>query len=191
MADTNFFTILDKASQLPMVEVERDAFLRRQFKNSKHDEKKAIEKGTIAAGVSRKELRKIANGVIKFESTQVTLISTIAGIPGGLAMLGTVPADMVQYMAYLIRVAQKLMYLYGIDDINDISDGSQSALILALGAMLGAESSSNGIRVLCKAYAKSVEKKAVQKMLTKGSLYAIVKKIASSLELKLQRRALQ
>ena len=45
MADTNLFlTLLDKASQLPMVEVERDAFLRRQFKNSKHDEKKVIEK---------------------------------------------------------------------------------------------------------------------------------------------------
>lgn len=35
----------------------------------------------------------IANESINFETAKVTALSTTAGIPGGLAMLGTVPAD--------------------------------------------------------------------------------------------------
>ena len=190
MSDENFFlTVFDKAANLPLVNVERDSFLRKEFKNSKYDVSEVINSGPVGAGVSKDELKKIAKGVIRYESTQVTLISTAAGLPGGLAMIGTVPADMAQYMGYLMRVAQKLMYLYGIDDVNDISDGSRSAVIIALGVMLGAEGANSGIRTLCKSFAANVEKRVAQKALTKGALYPIVKKICAQLGIKLTKQS--
>ncbi|MBR1591689.1 MAG: hypothetical protein IJ666_01585 [Ruminococcus sp.] len=189
MSDENFFlTVLDSASRLPLVNVERDDFLRKQFKNSEYDVDEIIRTGPVSAGVSREKLKKIAKGVIRYESTQVTLISTAAGLPGGLAMLGTVPADMAQYMGYLMRVSQKLMYLYGIGDISDISDSSKSAVIIALGVMLGAEGANNGIRALCKSFAANVEKRIAQKALTKGTLYPIVKKVCAQLGIKLTKQ---
>lgn len=190
MAEDNFFlSVLDKASQLPLVEVRRDEFLRKQFINRQYDENRIVSVGPVAAGVSKEELKKIAKGVIRFESTQVTLISAAAGLPGGIAMLGTVPADLAQYMGYMIRVAQKLMYLYGIGDIHDISDGSQSAIIVALGVMLGAEGATSGIRTLCKNFSAHLEKKIAQKALTKGTLYPIAKKICAQLGVKLTKQS--
>jgi hypothetical protein len=43
-----------------------------------------------------------------------------AGIPGGLAMLGTAPADFAQFYAHVFRVAQKLAYVSGRKDKNEI-----------------------------------------------------------------------
>ncbi|MBR0140704.1 MAG: hypothetical protein IJM19_00470 [Ruminococcus sp.] len=190
MAEGNFFlTVMDTASNLPLVNVERDSFLRKQFVNSKYDVYDVISRGPVSAGVPKEELRKIAKGVIRLESTQVTLISTAAGLPGGLAMIGTVPADMAQYIGYLMRVAQKLMYLYGIESIKDVSDNSENAIIIALGVMLGAEGASNGLRTLCKSFAVNLEKRVAQKALTKGTLYPIVKKICAQLGIKLTKQS--
>ena len=189
MSEENFFVAtLESASKLPLVRIDRNDFLEKQFINTEYDIYDIVNKGPVNAGVPKEKLRKIAKGVIKFEGTQVTLISTAAGLPGGLAMIGTVPADMVQYMGYLIRTAQKLMYLYGIGNINDISDGSKSAIIIALGVMLGAEGANNGIRALCKSFAANIEKKIAQKALTKGTLYPIVKKICAQLGIKLTKQ---
>ena len=189
MSEENFFvSTLEAASKLPLVRIDRNDFLEKQFINTEYDIYDIVNKGPVNAGVPKEKIRKIAKGVIKFEGTQVTLISTAAGLPGGLAMIGTVPADMAQYMGYLIRTAQKLMYLYGIGDINDISDGSKSAIIIALGVMLGAEGANNGIRALCKSFAANIEKKIAQKALTKGTLYPIVKKICAQLGIKLTKQ---
>lgn len=190
MSEENFFVAtLESASKLPLVRIDRNDFLTKQFKNTEYDIYDIINKGPVNAGVPKEKLRKIAKGVIKFEGTQVTLISTAAGLPGGLAMIGTVPADMVQYIGYLMRTAQKLMYLYGIGDINDISDGSKSAIVIALGVMLGAEGANNGIRALCKSFAVNIEKKIAQKALTKGTLYPIAKKICAQLGVKLSKQS--
>ena len=190
MSEENFFVAtLESASKLPLVRIERNDFLEKQFINTEYDIYDIVNKGPVNAGVPKEKLRKIAKGVIKFEGTQVTLISTAAGLPGGLAMIGTVPADMAQYMGYLIRTAQKLMYLYGMGNINDISDGSKSAIIIALGVMLGAKGANNGIRALCKGFAVNVEKKIAQKALTKGTLYPIAKKICAQLGIKLSKQS--
>ena len=46
---------------------------------------------------------------INYELNKVTAISAAAGIPGGFTMVGTIPADITQYMGHLLRIAQKLI----------------------------------------------------------------------------------
>lgn len=102
-------------------------------------------------------------------------------------MLGTVPADIVQYMAYLIRAAQKLMYLYGIEDISNISDNSKSPIIIALAVMLCAEGTNNVLRTLCKNYAVRLETKGAEKALAKTAAFKLAKKLCKQLSIKISR----
>ena len=74
---------------------------------------KAIETTPAKAGINVKEIDIIADNVIKFERNCVTGISAALGAPGGISMVATLPADIIQYYGYMLRATQKLMYLYG------------------------------------------------------------------------------
>lgn len=136
--------ILQEAVKVPMVNVNRDEFLGKELKKYCSDEiiQKSIQTTPKQAGVSDDVLDKISKHCINFESLKVTGLSALAGIPGGLAMLGTVPADLVQYFAHIIRIAQKLGYIYGYKDLYTIDDfdcESSSQLIVFIGIMFGVD----------------------------------------------------
>ena len=57
----------------------------------------------------------------------MTALSAIAGIPGGFALLATVPADTAQYLGHMLRVAQKLAYLYRWPDLFEEDDEPDDA----------------------------------------------------------------
>ena len=57
----------------------------------------------------------------------MTALSAIAGIPGGFALLATVPADTAQYLGHMLRVAQKLAYLYSWPDLFEEDDEPDDA----------------------------------------------------------------
>ena len=71
-------------------------------------------------------VNKIAAHVIRNEAAKVTAISAAAGLPGGFALLGTVPADLAQYYGHVLRIVQKLAYIYSWPNLFD-SDGLDSA----------------------------------------------------------------
>lgn len=48
----------------------------------------------------------VANGAIQYEHTCVSGIFTALGVPGGVALVGTIPADIIQYYGYMLRAAQ-------------------------------------------------------------------------------------
>lgn len=73
----------------------------------------AIAHTPAYAQIPVNEIDKIADEVIKFERNCVSGISAALGAPGGVAMVATIPADLAQYYGYMLRAAQKLMYLYG------------------------------------------------------------------------------
>lgn len=55
----------------------------------------------------------IARHSIAFETKKSATMAFAAGLPGGFALVGTVPADVAQYYIHAFRVMQKLAYLYG------------------------------------------------------------------------------
>lgn len=178
--------IIIMAVKTPGVHVDRDSFLRKElYKNHpKEVIDKAIELNPAKAGISKDEIDKIADEVIKFERNCVSGISTALGVPGGWAMVATIPADIIQYYGYTIRAAQKLLYLYGFPQIDsnnaeiELDSQTMNQLIICLGVMNGVAGANNAIKGMAKALAVGVEKKLINAALTKGTFYPLVKAIA-------------
>ena len=178
--------IIILALRTPGVRVTRDRFLQKElFKNYPQEViDKAIATTPAQAGVSAEEVDKIANEVIKFERNCVSGISTALGVPGGAAMAATIPADIIQYYGYMLRTAQKLLYLYGFPEIRCDEEGlmldtqTTNQIILCLGIMNGVAGANNAIKGMAKALAVGVEKKLLNTALTKGTFYPMVKAIA-------------
>ncbi|MBP2456890.1 hypothetical protein ABID70_002414 [Clavibacter michiganensis] len=192
--ESHFSTALVTAARLPGVRVDRAAYLRSALKRVCSEEQilLAIAETPAKAGVSAEVLDKAANDSIRFETTKVTALSAVSGIPGGLAMLGTVPADLAQTMAHMIRIAQKLAYLYGwpdlfSDDGEEPDDATKSMLILFIGVMFGTGAATEGVKKVADAMAKQAVRKLPQQALTKGFIYPIVKKVATMLGAKMTK----
>lgn len=137
------YAVIRRAVSLTGVKIDRAAFLRAELK--KHspstDPDLAIATSPISAGAAPQEVDAAARAVIDFETRKCAAISFAAGIPGGIALVGTVPADLAQYFAHVMRVEQKLAYLYGwqtfLDSDNEIDDQTILELVILMGVMLG------------------------------------------------------
>ena len=113
------------ALKIPGVKIDRAEFLRKElYKNHSNEEIEiAIANTPAKAGIQKEEIDKIADEVIKFERNAVSGISAALGMPGGVAFVASIPADIAQYYGYMLRAAQKMLYLYGFPQL-DTSDKS-------------------------------------------------------------------
>ena len=187
-----FETILTNALKVPGVKVNRQTFLRDIFQNKPQPVyNEIVELGPVAAGCTQKELDKLAANLIAKRTMQSTGISFAAGLPGGLAMAATIPADTMQFFGMALRLAQEISYLYGGDDLwhnGEVDDEKvQGQLILYCGVMFGVSGSSAAVKVLSSTIAKQVAKKLPQKALTKTIYYPIIKKVAAMLGVKMTK----
>ncbi|MGO4245665.1 hypothetical protein AB4Y87_00500 [Paenarthrobacter sp. RAF54_2] len=185
---SNFSQVLDAAAKLPGVRIDRTAYLRAALKRYCTEEQieKAIADSPAAAGIPLKAITEIANTSITYETSKVTGLSALAGIPGGLAVVGTVPVDLAQYMGHLLRIAQKLAYIYSWPDLFDdgaeeIDEATESMLVLFVGVMFGVQIAQGGVAKVANMIAANVARKLPQRALTQGVIYPIVKKVAGYL----------
>lgn len=179
--------VIIKGLRIPGIRINREAFLRKElfklYDQSVIDE--AVRSNPMNAGIKTEDIDKIANEVINYERNCVSGISAALGVPGGAAMVATIPADIAQYYGYLLRATQKLLYLYGFPEIDVEEDGSKfdsetiNILIICFGVMYGAAGANNAIKAIAKAFATGVEKKLLKAALTKGTIYPIVKQVAT------------
>lgn len=180
-------SIVTQAMKLPGIHISREDFLYKQLK--KHCPpsvvRNAIDMNPAAAGISRTVIEKLAVESIKVETTKVSSLSFAAGVPGGIALLGTVPADIAQYFGFILRITQKLAYLYGFDEFrleeDEIDDLTLNEVMVFLGIMFGVNEANAAIVKLAESVAKSIINKLPQKALTKGFVYPIVKLISQQL----------
>ena len=175
-------SVVTTAIQIPGVKVSRDTFLRDQFKDLPLNELSVIlEKGPVEAGCSRELLHRKASRIIKERTAISTGASFVAGIPGGIAMAATIPADLLQFYGVALRMAQELVYLYGEADLwcegTPDPDKVTNQLILYCGVMLGVSGAAQTIRLMSSALAKQALKKLPQMALTKTFYYPIIKSI--------------
>lgn len=174
--------VVATAIQVPGVKVNRELFLRERFQKEPKEVIEAIVKvGPVNAQVSQDTLHKMAKRIINERTIVSTGASFVAGLPGGLAMAATIPADMLQFYGIALRMAQELAYLYGESDLWDgeflDNEKVTNQLILYCGVMLGASGAAQAVRVMSSALAKQILKKLPQKALTKTFYYPIVKGI--------------
>lgn len=189
-SNVDLANLVAKAAELPGVKIDRDEFLRKEFGAPKYAGKitDIINNGPNKAGVDRDDLLKHAKGVINFETTKATAISAATGLPGGWAMLGTIPADTAQFYGHVLRVIQKLMYLYGWQDIGSMDEGTKNILIIFLGAMSGVEVAQKAIGNLCSQISSKMTTTIAAKALTKTTLYPVVKKVCAQIGVKMTKQ---
>lgn len=192
-AENTFFTILKAAMSVPGVQINRNDFLQKELSKRFDNDTVAlsIEKNPASAGITTRKLEKIAQSCIRYECNKVSAISAVAGIPGGIAMLGTVPADTAQYFAHVIRILQKLIYLYGWQEIynanGDFDDETLDQITVFMGIMFGVNIANATITKLAQNAALHAEKSIARKALTKGTIYPIVKRIAGIIGVKMTK----
>jgi len=187
-----FESILTNALKIPGIRVNRQTFLREVFQDKPQvTYNKIIELGPVAAGCTQTELDKMAANLITKRTMQSSGISFAAGLPGGIAMAATIPADTMQFFGMALRLAQEIAYLYGGEDLwrnGEVDDEKvQGQLILYCGVMFGVSGSSAAVKVLSSAVAKQVAKKLPQKALMKTVYYPIIKKVAALLGVKMTK----
>lgn len=178
--------IIIKGLKVPGIRINRGDFLRKEFfKHYTEDViNDAIAFSPAHAGIPLDEINKIADDVIQYERVCVSGISTALGVPGGMAMVATIPADIAQYYGYMLRATQELLYLYGFPEIDVKEKGTRfdaetlNILTICLGVMYGVNGANKALKVMAQALANGVEKKLMNAALTKGTLYPIVKKVA-------------
>ena len=110
-------SIISNAVQIPGVKVNRKKFLSETFATENVPIQEILDLGPIAAQVSQDRLAVLASKLILTRTSQSSLASFVAGIPGGLAMAATIPADVLQFFGMSLRLAQELSYLYGAEDL--------------------------------------------------------------------------
>lgn len=183
---SKFDQVLRGSALLPGVKIDRESFLRKELQHSCTSEQidRAVATTPADAGVSLEVVNKLAASAIRYETGKVTALSTVAGIPGGIAVAGTVPADLAQYYGHVLRIVQKLAYLYSWPDLFDgdgMDSSTESMLTLFVGVMFGVSAAQAGVTKTAAMIAQQVAKKLPQRALTQGTIYPIVKKVAGIL----------
>ncbi len=184
--------IITTAISLPGVKVSRDAFLRETFRGASEERMaQLLADGPVAAGCTQRELRDLAAKVLRERTMLSTTASFAAGLPGGLAMAATIPADLMQFYGVSLRMAQEIAYIYGEPDPwqNGAVDDERvrNQLILYCGVMFGANGAAQGLKVMSSALAKQAMKKLPQQALTKTFFYPLVKSVCKFFGVKMTK----
>ena len=184
-------SIISTSVQISGVKVSRDKFLAETFATEDVTLQDVLDFGPIKAGISQDKLSLISNKLILKRTSQSSAASFLAGIPGGLAMAATIPADVMQFFGMALRLAQELSYLYGAEDLwqNGTVDEEKvrNQLIMYCGVMFGVSGAVSGVRVLSTQIAKTTLHKLPQKALTKTFWYPIVKQIGKAVGIKVTK----
>lgn len=181
--------VMNAALSMPMVKVDRTAFLVKEF--SMYDNADELRDKRPIDLFDEEAIERAARGVINSHLTTATVTSTAAGIPGGLAMAATMPADIAQYYWHVLVVAQKLGYLYGwpdlLDDKGQITEGTRNVLTLFVGVMFGAQAASKLVGEIAKRVSLQAAKRLPQQALTKTMYYPVVKQVAKWIGVKMTK----
>jgi len=179
LSENSLLKVLDKAMSFPGVKINRTGFLAEIYCLSGTD----IDSGSISELVPLKQMDEAANRFIKTNVTQSSAAAFALGLPGGLAMAATIPADIMQNFAFSLRLAQQLAYIYGFEDLfaknNEMTDDTRHTLIAFLGIMFAATGSGTVLRAIAPNIGKLAARQAMKKPLTKTVWYPMLKKIAN------------
>lgn len=167
------------AIRLRGVKIEREAFLQQELAKKGLSQAQidlAIAERPAVAGVDPEILDAIARESIALETNKSSWMSFATGLPGGLAMVGTIPADITQYYVHAFRIMQKLAYTYGWDNFLDETDNADDEtlykLTFFLSVMMGVGGANAGLAAFAKvAIQPAVAKQLAGKALTKTSWY--------------------
>jgi hypothetical protein len=181
-------------SQLPTVHVNREDYLRAEF--AKYCSPQQIELilmlGPVEAGISARRVNQMALAAIKHETGIAAALSAAAGLPGGWGLAVTIPADLAQFHAGILRVSQKLAYLHGWPDLfkesgKGMDDDTKGVMLLFMGVMYGIRDAGASLTKLSTLITAHVEKQIFKQPLTQTWFYPAVKAVLGKIGIKVNK----
>ncbi len=168
-------------AKLPVIKVDREVFLRKQFAKSPYLEQ-IVANGPPSV-YKAESLRKKAEEIVKNCTAKTSMASFIAGIPAN-------PAVMVA--AGGIDIA----YLFGEDnlfdgDADELSDSAKIRIVAYMGAMLGASGAAALIAKTSQRVGLQLGKQVANRALTKTVWYPLVKKVAAFIGQKITKKTVE
>ena len=196
-AEQQAVEFLKKVVRVPGVRINRDDFLRQELRERGVPEaviRRAIDTNPAFAGIPLAELDRLAEQVISYETNKSAAISFAAGIPGGFAMLGAIPADVTQYYVHAFRIVQKLAYLYGWRELlsakEEVDDEMIGIIAIFFGVMLDVEEAAMSLSSFASSTVMdTVKKQGTKQFLMKTSWYRAVKKTLQMIGVNLTKKA--
>lgn len=187
--------IITRALNTPGVRINRINFLEKNLGPycSREQIANAITTSVKNAGISGSLLDIIATKVVRDQTLKVTGISVLSGMPGGLAMVATIPADLAQFYYNVIVLAQKLAFLYGypqFDEEDDVDDELVYHLTLFIGVMYGVREAETAVSAFSQNLAADLDKKVPEKVLTETAYYMLKKNTARWIGIKATEKTL-
>ena len=191
--NNTWISFLNGILKMPGAKINRESFLRKTFKDLSEEEIMLCLAESPAQVIPAKEIEKAANSVINSHTAKVTTISTVSGIPGGLALLATIPADLANYYYHIVSVGQKLGYLYGfpdmVDDKGKLTPDGEIMLTAFIGVMNKVQIANELIKKLASEMAKRMSEETAKRIagniLSKQIVSQAVETIATKLGTKI------
>lgn len=188
----DFNKALAVAVELPGVKIEREEFLQKYF-SSRFDREivaRIVQTSPIRAGVNESVLYEIARECINYEKKKVSALSFATGSGSFVG----IPADLAQYMAHVLRISQKLAYIYGYPEIRSIEgsmdEKTQKIILLFIGVMYGVSGANKVIAEISKSLAGKVGKDILRAALTKTAWYPLLQQVCKQVGIKVTKDAL-
>lgn len=176
-------SMVGTVAQLPIIRVDREAFLKSQFGSSAQLDR-ILSDGPQAV-FSPESLRRRADRIIAESTGKTAAVSFVSGLPSNpVTMVAAGGADVVQYFGFALNLAQQLAYLFGEDDLfadgqTDMPESSKIRVIAYLGAMLGAAGAAQLISKTSVKVGANLGKKIAAQALTKTAWYPLLKKVGA------------
>ena len=184
--------ILASVLKMPGVKVNRVAFLRKSLKDYCNEQKLDLLENVRPYTITTdRVIDEVALHCINMHTAMATTGSTIAGLPGGLALAATIPGDLTQYYYHVVVLSQKLAYLYGFPDFcnedGELSEESVELLTIFMGSMMGVKVADQGINELSKGLARSAVGRLPRLAITKTAIYPVAMQVARVAGMKLTK----
>ena len=197
--------LITTISKMPVIRVDREDFLRKQFGNSPYIED-IIVKGPQSV-FTVDALRKRADEVIKNSTRKTSVASFMTGFASNpIAMFAAGAADIAQFFGFALNMAQKIAYLFGEDQLfnnfnpaddmvksdgTTLSEDAQVKMISYLGAMMGVSGAGSLIMRTSATAGATIGKKVASQALTKTAWYPLIKKVGSILGYKITKKSVE
>ena len=185
--------VLTESLNVPGVAVNREAFLRNELKPF-------LKEAELDEFINRKkelpsELRnRIANGCIKYHTTLACSVAAGLGLPKGWWIVGTIPADLAQFYAQVLILLQKMLYLYGWEDLRDkqgnLTGEATQIVTLWIGVMLGCGTAITAIKEVLQKVAVQAGKRIPKMAFGHNATYVMAKQVAKWIGVKLTKETI-
>ncbi|PKM83915.1 MAG: hypothetical protein CVU88_00585 [Firmicutes bacterium HGW-Firmicutes-13] len=171
-------SILKTSLKIPGAKINRKKYLENVLSKRCTGEQveAAIKSSPAEADIPVGIIEEISRDCINSHTAQAAALSFLAGLPGGWWMFGTITADLTQFYWQVIRLMQKLAYLYGWPDLfegNSIDDETLLRIKILLSVMFGSREAVLLAAKLSKRLTVQIAKDLPQKLFTRYGVYTL------------------